>query len=128
MFARCLRARYVGLAFGIALLLGCFPTGVEAKIVGSGASGEQGLSPRQAREAQVLRLLAEEKVAKALQAANLTPDQVRERLDRLSDAQLSQLADQLETIKSGKGAVVALVVLAIILIGVLIYMEIEKEL
>ncbi|MBM4039901.1 MAG: hypothetical protein FJ290_15460 [Planctomycetes bacterium] len=125
MFARLLSARYVGLAFGIALMLGCFPMGVEAKMVGSAASGEQGLSPRQAREAQVLRLLTEEKVAKALQAANLTPDQVRQRLDRLSDAQLSQLADHLETIQSGKGAVVALVLLAVVLIGILLYMQIE---
>ncbi len=126
MFARCLRARYVGLAFGVALMLACFPCGVEAKMVGSAPSGEQGLTPRQAREAQVLRLLAEEKVAKALAGARLTPDQVRERLDRLNDAQLSQLADQLETIRSGKGAVIALVLLAVVLVGVLLYMEIEQ--
>jgi hypothetical protein len=125
MFAQCLKARYVGVALGIALMLGCFPVVAEAKMVGSAASGEQGLSPRQAREAQVLRLLAEEKVAKALEAANLTPDQVRQRLDRLNDAQLSQLADQLQTIQSGQGAVLALVVLSIALIGVLIWMTIE---
>ena len=128
MFARCLRAKCTGLALGLALTLGCFPTGVEAKMVGSAASGQQGLSPRQAREAQIVRLLAEEKVAKALQAANLTPDQVRQRLDRLNDAQLSQLADQLETVKSGGSAVIALVALAVVMIGILIYMEIEKEL
>ncbi|HUT32322.1 MAG TPA: PA2779 family protein [Planctomycetota bacterium] len=125
MFTRCLRAKYVGVALGVALMLGCFPVGAEAKMVGSAASGEQGLSPRQAREAQVLRLLAEEKVAKALQAANLTPDQVRERLDRLNDAELAQLADQLETVRSGKGAVIALVLLAVVLVGVLLYMQIE---
>ena len=125
MFTRCLRAKSVGLALGIALMLGCFPTGVQAKMVGSAASGEQGLSPRQAREAQVIRLLAEEKVAKALQGANLTPDQVRQRLDRLNDAQLSQLADHLETIQSGGSAVIALVLLAVVLVGVLLYMQIE---
>lgn len=125
MFTWCLRAKYVGLALGIALMLGCFPTGVEAKMVGSAASGEQGLSPRQAREAQIIRLLAEEKVAKALRAADLTPEQVRQRLDRLNDAQLSQLADHLETIQSGKGAVLALVLLAVVLVGILLYMQIE---
>ena len=82
MFVRLLQAKYVGVAVGVALMLGCFPVGAEAKMVGSAASGEQGLSPRQAREAQVIRLLAEQKVAKALQGANLTPDQVRQRLDR----------------------------------------------
>ena len=127
MFTWCVRTKYVGLALGITLMLGCFPTGVDAKMVGSAASGEQGLSPRQARQAQVIRLLAQEKVAKALQAANLSPDQVRQRLDRLSDAQLSQLADHLETIKSGSSAVIALVFLAVVMIGVLIYMQIEAE-
>ncbi|HPD16037.1 MAG TPA: PA2779 family protein [Planctomycetota bacterium] len=125
MFARCLRAKYVGLALGLAVMLGCFPAGAEAKMVGSAASGEQGLSPRQAREAQVVRLLAEEKVAQALRQAHLTPDQVRERLDRLNDAQLSQLADQLETVKAGQGAVLVLALVAVILTGMLLYMTIE---
>jgi hypothetical protein len=125
MFVRLLQSKYVGVALGVALMLACCPSGVEAKMVGSAASGEQGLSPRQAREAQVVRLLAEQKVAKALQAASLSPDQVRQRLDRLNDAQLSQLADQLETIKSGKSAVIALVFLAVVMVGVLLYMQIE---
>jgi len=125
MVARCLRAKYIGLALGLAVMLGCFPAGAEAKMVGSAASGEQGLSPRQAREAQVVRLLAEEKVAQALRQAHLTPDQVRERLDRLNDAQLSQFADQLETVKAGQGAVLVLALVAVILTGMLLYMTIE---
>ncbi len=125
MLARCLRARYVGLGLGLALMLGCFPVRAEAKVVRSAAAGEQGVSPRQAREAQVLRLLAEEKVAKTLAAANLSADQIRERLDRLNDAQLAELADHLETIQSGQGAVIALVVIAIVLIGMLLWMTIE---
>jgi len=125
MLTRCLRSRYVGLTLGIALMLGCFPMGAEAKMVGSMASGAQELTPRQAKEAEVLRLLDEAKVAKALESLDLTPDQVRSRLDQLNDAQLAQLATQLETIKSGKGTVLALALLAIILIGVLIYMQIE---
>ena len=125
MLTRCLQARYIGLALGIALMLGCFPAQVQAKMVSSAASGDQQLSPRQAQEAQINRLLAEEKVASALKSANLTPDQVRSRLAQLSDAQVAQLADQLETIQAGKGAVIALALLAIILLGVLLYMQIE---
>ena len=125
MLTRCLQARYIGLALGIALMLGCFPAQVQAKMVSSAASGDQQLSPRQAREAQIHRLLAEEKVASALKSAHLTPDQVRSRLAQLSDAQLSQLADQLETIHAGKGAVIALALLAVILLGVLLYMQVE---
>jgi len=125
MITACLKARYIGLALGIALMLGCLPATAEARMVSSAGSGEEDLSPRQAREAQVLRLLAEDKVANALKSCHLTPQQVRERLDRLSDAQLAELADHLETIQAGKGAVVALVVLAIVLIGILLYMQIE---
>jgi len=126
MVTRCLQARYIGLALGVALMLGCLPMGVaQAGMVPSATSGDKGLSPRQAREAQVARLLAEQKVARALEAAKLNPDEIRSRLDRLSDAQLSELANHLETIKAGKGAVLVLALVAVILTGVLLYMTIE---
>jgi tetrahydromethanopterin S-methyltransferase subunit G len=126
MVTRLLQARYVGLALGVALMLGAFPTGAQAKVVGSMASGAQDLSPRQAREAQVLRLLAEEKVEKVLQASGLTPEQVRSRLDQLSDAQLEELAQNLETIHAGGSAGILLGLVAVILLLMLIYMQIEN--
>ena len=125
MLARCLRSRYIGLALGIAVMLGCFPNGVQAKMVGSMASDAQQLTGRQAREAQVARLLSEEKVAQALGKLNLTPEQVKEHLTQLSDDQLEQLAQNLQTIQSGKSAGIVLMLLAIVLLGVLIYMQIE---
>ena len=121
-----LQPRCIGFALAIAFMLGCFPTGVEAKMVGSMASGAQELTPRQAREAQIHRLLSEAKVAKALESAGLTPEQVRSRLDRLDGNQLEELAKNLETIKAGKGTIVVLGVLVLILVGVLIYMQIEE--
>ena len=126
MVTRCLRSRYIGLALGIAVMLGCFPAGVQAKMVGSMASDAQQLTGRQAREAQVTRLLAQEKVAQALGKLDVTPEQVKERLGDLSDDQLEQLAQNLETIQSGKSAGIALMLLAIVLLGVLIYMQIES--
>jgi hypothetical protein len=120
-----LAPRYVGLALGVAFLLACFPGGLEAAMVGSMPSGQQDLTPRQAKEAQVSRLLGEERVAAALGALGLTGDQVRSRLDRLNDQQLGELTRSLETVKAGGDPVLALTFVAVILLGVLIYMQIE---
>jgi len=120
-----LHPRCVGLALGVALILGCFPVGAEAKVVSSQASGQQELSPRQMREAQIQRLLGEQRVAEALQSAGLTADAVRSRLDQLSDTEVDELAQNLETIQAGKGTAIVLGLLVLVLIGVLIYMQIE---
>ena len=122
-----LQPRCVGIALGLALALGCFPMGAQARTVASMASDATQLSPRQAREAQVIRLLAEQKVAKALASAGLSAEQVRTRLDKLSDQQLEQLAQNLETVKAGKGTIVVLALLAVVLVGILIYMQIEAS-
>jgi hypothetical protein len=123
-----LQPRYIGLALGLALTLGCFPTVAQARMVGSLPAGSREVTPRQAREAQVHRLLAQEKVAEALASAGLTVQQVRSRLDRLDDQQLEELAQHLETIQSGKGSSSTLVLagILIVLVAVLIYMLIEQ--
>jgi ABC-type uncharacterized transport system auxiliary subunit len=123
-----LRPRFVGLALGLALLLGCFPSVAEARMVGSLPSGAKDVTARQAREAEVQRLLAQEKVAQALASAGLTVEQVRSKLHRLDDAQLDQLAQHLETIESGQGTSSLLVMagVLIVLAVVLIYMLVEQ--
>jgi hypothetical protein len=94
-------------------------------MVDSMGSGAQDLTPRDARVARIHRLLAEEKVARALESAGLTTDEVRSRLDQLDDSQLDELAKNLETVKAGKSTGIALAFLLLILVGVLIYMQIE---
>jgi len=121
-----LRPRYVGLALGLALMLGCFPTSVQARMVGSMPAGAKDLTARQAREAQVQRLLAQEKVGHALASVGLTVEQVQSRVDRLTDQQLEELAQHLETIQSGQMFILVMVFLSIVLSIVLIYMEIEQ--
>ncbi|MFP4056183.1 MAG: PA2779 family protein [Candidatus Brocadiia bacterium] len=120
-----LRPRCMGLALGIAFLLGCVPSGAQAAMVGSMESDAEPLDGRQAREAEARRLLAEQKVAQALQEAGLDADEVRSRLDRLDDQQLERLVENLETIQSGSGTVYVLVALAVVLLCVLVYMQIE---
>jgi hypothetical protein len=121
-----LRPRYIGLALGLALMLACFPASVQARMVGSMPAGAKDLTARQAREAQVQRLLAQEKVGQALASAGLTAGQVQSRLDHLSDQQLEELAQNLEGIQSGQTIVLVMVFLCIVLSIVLIYMEIEQ--
>ena len=125
MLRSLLAPRFVGLALGVAFLLACCPSGVEASMVGSIPSGQRDLTPRQAREAQVSRLLGEERVAAALGVLGLTSDQVRARLSRLNDQQLSELTRSLETVRAGGDPGLALTVVAVVLLGVLIYMQIE---
>ena len=120
-----LKPGYVGVALAVALMLGCLPSAAMAKPVPSMASDAARPTGRQAREAQVLRLLAEDQVAEALADAGLSPDEVRSRLDKLSDEQLEQLAQNLETIQAGQGTAIVLGLVAIILIGMLVYMQIE---
>jgi hypothetical protein len=121
-----LRPRYIGLALGLALMLGCFPTSAQARMVGSMPAGAKDLTARQAREAQVQRLLDQVKVSQALASVGLTVDQVRSTVDRLSDQQLEQLVHSLEGIQSGQVIILAMVFLSIVLSVVLIYMEIEQ--
>ncbi len=125
MVRELLEPRWVGLALGLALALGCLPAETRAGMVGSLSSDERPLTGRDAQLARVQRLLAEQKVAEALESVGLTTDEVRSRLATLSDAELAKLADNLETIQAGKGTVVALLLVAVILLGVLIYMQIE---
>lgn len=125
---RLLEPRYVGLALSLALMLGCFPSVAQAKMVGSMAAGARDVTPRQAREAEIHRLLGEAKVADALASVGLTAEQVRSKLDRLSDEQIEDLTQHLDTIQSGKGSSSVLVLAAaiIVLVAVLIYMMIES--
>ena len=122
-----LRSRYIGLALGLALVLGCFPAPAQARMVGSLPSGAGGLTARQAAEAKAKRLLGEAKVAEVLAAHGLTAEQIASRLDRLDDRQLEELTRHLETIQAAQGSSTALVgiALAIILLGALIYMLVE---
>jgi len=120
-----LKPGYVGVALAVALMLGCLPSAAWAKPVPSMANEGAQPSGRAATEAKVQRLLAEQQVADALAKAGLDADQIRSRLDRLSDEQLEQLAQQLETIQAGKATAILLAMVAIVLIGILIYMQIE---
>ncbi|TFG88196.1 MAG: hypothetical protein E4H17_02755 [Gemmatimonadales bacterium] len=120
-----LRSRYIGLALGLALVLGCFPSSASARMVGSLDSGGETPTSRQVQEAHVQRLLAQAEVTQALEKAGLNADEIGQRLDRLDDQQLQKLASNLETVEAGKGGAYVLIGIAVLLLFILIYMQIE---
>ncbi len=125
MTSTLLQSRYIGLALGLALMLGCFPTAASAKMVGSLETGGAAPTAREMQESRVQKLLAQADVAQAMQDAGLDASQVGERLDKLNDQQLEKLASNLETIQAGKGGAYFLIGVGVLLLFVLIYMQIE---
>ena len=73
---------------------------------------------RAAMKAQVMELMDHKVAAKALGDYGVSQDQVSQRLDRLTDQELQQLAQKAEELPAGQGVVD--VILAIILILVLL--------
>jgi hypothetical protein len=73
---------------------------------------------RAAMKAQVMALMDQKVAAKALGDYGVSKDQVSQRLDRLTDQELQQLAQKAEELPAGQGVVG--VILAIILILVLL--------
>ena len=73
---------------------------------------------RAAMKAQVMELMDHKVAAKALGDYGVSQDQVSQRLDRLTDQELQQLAQKAEELPAGQGVVG--VILAIILILVLL--------
>ncbi|MEH6785233.1 MAG: PA2779 family protein [Alcanivorax jadensis] len=73
---------------------------------------------RAAMKAQVMELMDHKVAAKALGDYGISKDQVSQRLDRLTDKELQQLAQKADELPAGQGVVG--VILAIILILVLL--------
>ena len=73
---------------------------------------------RAAMKAQVMQLMDQKVAAKALGDYGISKDQVSQRLDRLTDKELQQLAQKAEELPAGQGVVG--VILAIILILILL--------
>ncbi|ASK33409.1 PA2779 family protein [Alloalcanivorax mobilis] len=73
---------------------------------------------RAALEQKVMRLMDREAASKVLARNGVTPDQVEQRLARLSDSELQQMATKADSLPAGEGVIG--VILAVILILVLL--------
>ncbi len=82
-----------------AIVLGCLPTGASAGPMPS-ANGKV----RTTRDEDIIRIekiLQDERIAKALAAKGIGQDELRGKLDLMSDHEVHMLAERLETTKSG---------------------------
>ena len=80
----------------------------------------QGLEAR----AYLNRFIEREDVQAALIAQGIEPEEVRARLDSLTDAEAVAIADKLDSLPAGGGAVEAILVIALIVFLVLLFTDI----
>ncbi|WP_238582937.1 PA2779 family protein [Isoalcanivorax pacificus] len=71
---------------------------------------------RAENEARIHAALARDDASSTLERFGVAPEQVDERLDRLSDSELASLADQAEDLPAGEGALGVLVFILVLLI------------
>jgi hypothetical protein len=103
----------------LALWLGCTPCPSFALPVGSFENTDTATQDR----ATIDAFLAQHLVSQRLAAMGLSKDEIAERLDRLSDGEIHQLAQRLDRIKAGgDGWVIALIVVLIIIGAVFFFM------
>jgi len=102
-----------------AVMLGCLPTG--GSIAGPIASTNGKV--KTVRDDDVVRIekiLADPRMLKSLARRGITPDDLREKMDKMSDHEVHMLAERLETTKSGQG--VAGVLILILLVVLIVYL------
>jgi hypothetical protein len=80
----------------------------------------QGLEAR----AYLNRFIAREDVQAALIAQNIDPEEVRARLDSLTDTEAVAIANKLDSLPAGSGAIEAILVISLIVFLVLLFTDI----
>ncbi|TAL12218.1 MAG: hypothetical protein EPO02_02320 [Nitrospirae bacterium] len=109
------------------LVVGVFPPEVQAMLAPpSATTGEAGTGLERAADLQKIQSVLEAKVvSQRLADYGLSPEEISARVHRLSDAQLHQLATQIDAMipagDAGFGIVVTLLVIAILAV-ILIYL------
>jgi hypothetical protein len=102
------------------LAMWCFPKEGSAMLVPAMSTGTELISGanRAADLQKIQRVLEAKIVQQRLEDFGLTPDEVNARLNRLSDAQLHQLATQIDDLVPGGelGLVIGLLVVAILVV------------
>lgn len=91
----------------------------QAAMVTTGAMVAQ--EQRADLEQKVMRLVNQEAASKVLASNGVTPDDVQQRLARLSDSELQQLANKADALPAGEGVlgVILLVILILVLLDLL---------
>lgn len=103
-----------------AIFLGCLPCGAWAGPVPS-SLGDLG----SAREADILRIeqmLADGRVVKVLARRGIEPDELRRKLEKMSDREIHMLALRLENVKSG-GQITGILIIILLVILIVYFLD-----
>lgn len=116
----------IALALVVSLLIiGVVPKESMAYVVGATAPME---TSRAKDMDKVQRLLESKLLAQKLKDAGLTTEEVRQRLDKLSDAELHQFTGQVDNVYPGGGIDIAIVVaLLVIVVIVVALLKLSKK-
>ena len=118
MLTRSLRGFAAPLA-AWAIILGCLPSGASAGPVAS--SNGQVKTTREEDVERIEKLLSDTRIVKGLARHGVTPDDLRVKMDEMSDHEVHMLAEKLDDTKSGGDAVVGLLIL-VLLIVLIVYL------
>ena len=70
---------------------------------------------------RIEKLLSDGKIARALARRGVKPDEVRQKLEKMSDHEVHMMAERLETTKSGGDAVVGILIV-LLLVVLIVYL------
>ena len=113
-------------------VMGAFPPDTQAMLAPAVSSSEASLliATRSADLQRVQTILESKIIQQRLEELGLTPEEINARLSQLSDAQLHQLATQLDSLMpGGNGLGILILVLAIAVLAVLfvyLFQRVEK--
>ncbi len=108
------------------LIIGAIPARSMAYMLGAGPAVQAATQSTRAEDmAKVQRVLESKLVAGKLQAAGLTPSEVKTRLQKLSNADLHQFASRIDNLYAGGdfGVVIGLLVIVILVLVILKLMD-----
>jgi len=105
-------------------IMGAIPARSMAYVVGP---AQEAALARGADIDRVQRVLESKVVAERLGEMGLTPEQVTERLDRLTDSELHGFASTLDALYPGGGALSVIIALLVIVVLVLLILKITDK-
>jgi acyl-coenzyme A synthetase/AMP-(fatty) acid ligase len=101
-----------------AALLACLPSGASAGPIAS--SSGQVKTTREQDVERIERLLADGKVARALERRGVSPNDLRQKLDSMSDQDVHMLAERMDGARAG-GQIVGILVI-VLLVVLIVYL------
>lgn len=96
------------------LVFGCLPSGHADMVASYETAGLEGHFRRGDYRAKIQALLSEERILNRLAEMGLAAEEIQDRLDRLTDEEIQDLATQVDQVNAGQGSSLILILLALV--------------